>query len=107
MTVAGPGMLLGNPASYSAEEEQEDATENRMTDLDWLSDDDSIASLVSAETLQWQHAKYDPELEMERGPPLQFKRGPPFATGHIIMCDPAGCGLQPGLVCGRITLPIC
>ena len=103
MTVAGSDMLLGDPAIYLVEEEatlmEEEEMEIGIAELDQLSDGSSETSLASAETVRWQHAtKHDPELDMERGPPLQFEPGPPFAVGHIIMCDPAGCGLQPGLV---------
>ena len=54
--------------------------------------------------MRWQHFKcpewdkFDPELEMERGPPLQFNPGPPFAKGDIVMCDVEEFGLRPGFV---------
>jgi hypothetical protein len=47
------------------------------------SDDDSLTSLASEDTVRWHNVKYpewdkeDPELEMERGAPLQYNRAPP------------------------------
>ena len=57
------------------------------------SEDGSVTSLASEETMRWRNLKcpewdkFDLELEMERGPPVHFNPGPPFAIGDIALCD--------------------
>ena len=108
MTVIRPEAPLGGVSAISRREDKFEAGAHEVgSDLPaWriserFSDDESDASLASAETLRWQHLKRvesDPELAMERGPPVQFNPGPPFATGDIVLCDVEEFGKRWGLV---------